>query len=861
MTLAPGTRLGPYEIAAILGSGGMGEVYRARDPRLGREVAVKILPAGMAQDAQALRRMEQEARTIAALNHPNLLSVYDIGRTDDGRPYLVTELLEGESLRARLQAGALGLRKTVEYGVQIARGLAAAHEKGIIHRDLKPENIFVTGDGRAKILDFGLAKLNAVASSEDVTVSAPGGAATAPGMVLGTIGYMAPEQVRGQAADARSDMFSLGAVLYEMLAGRRAFRGESAADTMSAILKEEVGEIAASASGARVPPGLDRLVRHCLEKEPRQRFQSAGDMAYQLGEFGLAATTASSALAAVPSAVRRVWLRWAIAAAAVVAAMAITWFARGGGAAAAPSAQRLTFQSGRIDGAAFLPGQQTFIVSGEFNGESPDVLYTGQIGMPGLQPLGVSGEVVASVSKRGEILLLQQGPNYGNEGAGTLSEMPRSGGAPRPLLDNVQAACWNPAGSAFAIVRRDPASGEETLEYPPGHLLATTTGWFNFPRFSPDGSRIALLDHPTPTDNLGYVAVDDLSGHLRRLSGEYNPAYSLAWAPSGRELWVTGLTESYGGPGHLNLYAVSLSGATRRLLSPMVPETTIEDVGPDGAVLLNGENLRVSALAFSPAAPEGRDLTVLSYAGFGGLSPDGREALVGDFMASANYATYLRSTAGGSPVRLGQGAALALSPDGKWALSLLTTRPTQIELLPTGAGTPRQLTHVNVNFSAARFLPDSGGIVAVGAPPGQPARTYRINLEGQVTPLTPPGTAGDLPTPDGKDVLVQAADQRWLLFPLAGGTPIPVPQLAAGDQPLRFAAEPGQLFVDDRREGGYVISSLSLRTGGRTPLHTIAQVPYSVGTAGFAISRDGRTYVYVYGQAPGTLYLLRHLHD
>jgi len=277
--LTPGAQLGPYVIVAPLGAGGMGEVYRAQDPRLGREVAIKVLPADLAADSQALRRMEQEARTVAALNHPNLVSIYDLGTTPAGAPYAVMELLEGETLRQRLAAGKLDPRRAIEYAVQIARGLAAAHEKGIVHRDLKPDNLFLCGDGRVKILDFGLAKLNAAVSAEAVTLvdAAP---ATAPGVVLGTFGYMAPEQVRGQACDARSDIFSFGCVLYAMLAGRRAFAGGSAADIMSAILREEPPEPeAAPAAGTGAAMAV---VRHCLEKEPRQRYQSASDIAFQL---------------------------------------------------------------------------------------------------------------------------------------------------------------------------------------------------------------------------------------------------------------------------------------------------------------------------------------------------------------------------------------------------------------------------------------------------------------------------------------------------------------------------------------------------------------------------------------------------
>jgi eukaryotic-like serine/threonine-protein kinase len=329
MTLPAGSKLGPYEILAPLGAGGMGEVYRARDTRLGREVAVKVLPASFSQDADRLRRFEQEARAASALNHPNILTIHDVGQ-QDGAPYVVTELLEGDTLRGRLAGGPMSPRRALEHALQIARGLAAAHDRGIVHRDLKPENVFVTRDGRVKILDFGLAKLTepaGVSSQTNLPTAAP---ATDPGIVLGTLGYMAPEQVRGKPADARSDLFAFGAILYEMLAGRRAFHGDTAADTMSAILTKEPPEL--SATNRSVSPGLDRVVRHCLEKDPERRFHSAHDLAFDLEAL-------SDASGPLPPAVRpaRSGKRIAVIAAAAVvllAAAAIRLWRRASGASA-----------------------------------------------------------------------------------------------------------------------------------------------------------------------------------------------------------------------------------------------------------------------------------------------------------------------------------------------------------------------------------------------------------------------------------------------------------------------------------------------------------------------------------------------
>ena len=321
MSLTSGAKLGPYEIQSPLGAGGMGEVYRARDTRLGRDVALKILPESFAREGDRLHRFEQEARAVAALNHPNILAIFDTGQ-DNGSPYLVSELLEGETLRAVLDAGVLPQRRTIEYGVQIAQGLAAAHDKAIVHRDLKPENIFVNKDGRIKILDFGLAKLaqkaSAAAADDGVTLTS---SHTAAGVVMGTASYMAPEQVRGEAADPRTDIFAFGAVLYEMLSGKRAFRRDTPADTMTAVLKEDPPEL--SDPGHPISPALDRIVRRCLEKNPEQRFQSAKDLSFALG--ALSGTDSSGAVRIAATRRKIPPLLWAAVALALAAGAGVTW--------------------------------------------------------------------------------------------------------------------------------------------------------------------------------------------------------------------------------------------------------------------------------------------------------------------------------------------------------------------------------------------------------------------------------------------------------------------------------------------------------------------------------------------------------
>src|SRR5499426_2146111 len=331
MALATGTRFGPYEIISPLGAGGMGEVYRARDTRLGRDVAVKVLPSLFAADEQRLLRFEQEACAAGALNHPNILAIHDVGK-HDGSSYVVSELLEGETLRERMAGTALPQRKAIEYSLQIARGLAAAHEKGIVHRDLKPDNIFITNDGRVKILDFGLAKLTQPDGNQSQTDVPTRRVDTDPGVVMGTVGYMSPEQLKGRPVDQRSDIFSFGCILYEMLSGRRAFHGESSAETMSAILREDPAEL--SDTNKNISPALERLVNHCLEKNPESRFHSASDLAFALEALsGTISSSGQTMPAAMPiirprTLERLLWVAGISVLLIVTIALAILYFRR-----------------------------------------------------------------------------------------------------------------------------------------------------------------------------------------------------------------------------------------------------------------------------------------------------------------------------------------------------------------------------------------------------------------------------------------------------------------------------------------------------------------------------------------------------
>ncbi len=841
----------------------MGAVYRARDTRLGRFVAIKVLPPAFSADPDRLRRFQQEAEAAAALNHPNIVAVFDIGTTDDGAPYIVSELLEGFTLRHYLRASRLPLHKVIDYGGQIARGLAAAHERGIIHRDLKPENIFVMRDGHVKILDFGLAKLMDVpqAGAGDQTISIPQGG-TLPGVVMGTVGYMSPEQIRGQPCDARTDIFSFGLILYEMLAAKPAFKATTDADTQAEILRGEPQHL--STTNSSVPPGLEQLVWHCLEKEPQRRFQSAGDIAFSLQALSSTGSAPSGAGRAVVPGPKPRWATVVLAAAAAVALGVVAFFfGLSQARIVTPQYEQLTYQPGVVTSARISPDGLTVLCSARFS--KGFQVYSIRFDSTGVRPLEVEADEVLSISSKGEAAVLQAWQSLaGSTGVGLLARVPLGGGAPKMVLKDVQSADWSPDGEQLATARYIRDKRVYRLEYPTGKVLYETAGWIAGVRVSPDGRSIVFIDHPVFGDDAGYVAlIPSAGGAVRRLSRLWGDVRGLAWNPKG-EVWFSATDVGF----NYALYAATQSGKSRQVLT--VPGgVVLNDIAGDGKVLLTHASERTIVMVSTRRHPEEQNLAWLDNTEFFRFSADGAQILMGDESSASgiHHASFLRNVDGSSAVRVGEGDGIALSPDGEWVLSRIP--PDELVLLPTGAGEIRRLslstaatdpsgkhapkTAIRADLPAD-WLPDGKHIVYVG----DDSQTHLLDLEGKDIPLTPTGTSGYLPTADGKSVLVRETNGNFELYPVGGGDPAPFPYLQAGDRPVRFSSDGKDIFVRNSVRGvpGTNLYRVNLTNGTRSLLWHL-QAPNTTLSSEVAlvdVTADGTGYAYGYRQKLTVLY-------
>jgi serine/threonine protein kinase len=885
MVIEPNTLLGRFEIRSLIGSGGMGEVYRATDTKIGRDVAIKVLTADFSGDRLRLRRFEQEARAAGALNHPNILSIYDAGTTDEGLPYVVSELLEGENLREHMSEGPPSPRKAVDYALQIVNGLAAAHEKGIVHRDLKPENIFITTDGRAKILDFGLAKLTSPLGTTDADTEAQTvQIQTTPGIVMGTVGYMSPEQVRAHQVDHRTDIFSFGAILYEMLTGRRAFQGSSHAETLTLILHEDPPEL--SDTGREFNPALRHIVNHCLEKNAEQRFQSARDLAFDLqmisGLTDSVSLSSMNALAARASAnaqtadalparptddsarIKRTrrWPLLALAALLLAVAVPASFFlGKRAGASPLPTYRQLTFRRGTIWSARFAPDGESVVYSATWNG-TPSEIYSTRPESPESRSLELTGADVLAVSSTGELALLLNRQYLGwFISRGTLARMPLGGGTPREIIEDVQQADWSPDGTNLAVVRY--VGGRNRLEYPIGKVLYETAGYISHPHISPDGARVAFYDHQVQWDNRGFVAVVDREGHKQNVSGEWGTAEGLAWSPKGDEIWFTA---TKGGEA-LALYAVTLAGEERAVARAPV-SLMLHDISRQGNVLLSADNQLTSIMALPPGAKLERDLSWLDWVGVNDLSADGRTFIFTQFGEGSgmNYAVYLRKTDGSPAVRLGDGQAWGLSPDGKWVLAILNT-PSQVVLLQTGAGEPKQLARGPIERYGfgANWMPDGKRVIFIAREPGRGMRCYIQEIEGDSPPraVTPEGITGRLVSPDGKLLIASDSTGKQSLYTLEGDAQqtLPINGLEEGDDVIGWNADGHSLYLFRRGEMPVRIFRLDLSNGHKEAWREVSPADPAgiLAPPRIYLTPDGKSYVYQLARYLSDLYFVEGL--
>src|SRR5579862_2871812 len=853
MTLTSDTKLGPYEIVSTLGAGGMGEVYRARDPRLKREVAIKVLPQALSLDPDRLRRFEQEALATAALNHPNILAVFDIG-TNEGSPYVVSELLEGETLRERLRGGSLSVRKALDYALQIAHGLAAAHEKGIVHRDLKPENLFLTKDGRVKILDFGLAKLKQTESSGHGSLPTLTHA-TELGTVMGTAGYMSPEQVRGATVDTRSDIFSFGVILYEMLSGKRAFHRDTPADTMSAILKEDPPEL--SETNRNVSPALERILQHCLEKNPEQRFHSARDVAFDLDSVSNQSGTASR-LRTVPDTKKSYWKQAAGVLVVLLALGGTYYLAKNNAPPLAPHFHQLTFQRGSIYGAKFAPDGQSILYSAAWNGAQKEQVYSTRTDALMSRPIDLQDSEILSISSKGEMALRQK-----SDGAdvprGMLSVVPLTGGAPRELLGDVLQASWSKDGENLAAVHF--VAPEWRLEYPIGKaILTTSTGYVSDIAVSPDGKRIAFFDHPNYGDTRGFVAVVDLEGKSKRLTKEWSDLTGLAWSRSGDEVWFTGSDAGINSA----LYAVNLNGKQRDLLH--IPgRLHLFDISKDGQVLITNEASRLETYGRHADQDKDIDLSWFDWTIGRAVSNDGQWVVLEEDGEGGgpDYSVFVRKTDGSPAIRLGSGMGLAISPDDKWVASINVKQPGPIILLPAGAGQPVALGDTQLfHMAAVSFAPDGNSLLLVATEKGGAPRTYLLKRDG--SPPKPVGSEhfrGFLVSPDGKSVIGRQ-DGSSLIIPMSGNGPgQPLSSVGPNEQVTGWTADSQSVYLVDFSAMPVRAWVMDLKTGQRKLFREFAPAdPSGVPSIGGSlITPDGKFYIYSVPRTLSYLYVVEGL--
>ncbi len=850
-----GKALGHYEILAELGEGGMGVVYKARDTHLDRLVAIKILPPEKLADPDRKRRFMHEARACSSLNHPNIVHVYDVS-TIDGQAFIVMEYVAGRTLDDILRHRHLPWKKALKYASAITAGLSAAHSVGIVHRDLKPANVMITDHDHVKLLDFGLAKLTEPAGcdafGETGSLVLDDSPRTEQGTIVGTVAYMSPEQAEGGQVDTRSDVFSFGALLYEMLSGNRAFTGDSKISVLTAILHKDPPALELPEG---TPSGeLRRLVGRCLKKDPDRRWQNAADLKLALDELREEGETGAFPLPQAPAPPRKLrfrlsWL-WVVLL-PVLSALAGLQIGRSLLTPDPPAYQRLTFRRGDILSARFAPGD-TIAFTASWDG-APPLMFTTRPGSRTAAPLNLPVGRVLSVAPDGTLAVL-----VGQGDRGTLATVPWGGGTPREMLVDVYDADWSPDGKEMAIVRH--VSGEYRVEYPIGRVIASTK--YRPPRIvrvSPDGRMVAFFEIDTSVGDYS-VVVASSSDDKRVLSSGWRAVGRLAWSPRGDEVWFSALPPG----GELTVLAADLSGKVRTVAST-TGWLLLHDTARDGRVLVTSVNARIRLFCRRPGQSSDEELSWLDSSYAADISADARMLLFIELSEGEgrNTAFYLRGTDGSPAVRLGEGNRQSLSPDGKWVLSIRRESDgTQLRIVPTGAGEAVNLSQAGMQYETAEWTPDGRHVLFFASENGRPPRTYLQPVDkGKPKAVTPEGIRGMRVAPDGRHLLSVEAG-KLLLRPLGGGTPRQIAALEPTETIVRWSGEGHAVYLRRMQPGSGFMTLLRLdvETGSRRVLHEVhAPEAGGVFIGQVYMTPDGAGYAYSMQRDITSLYLVNGL--